>query len=167
MIIVFPDCKNRLGYFPPCTKFWCLFCMLTSLPLASYRLFGSRFFALKTIARNHRAMSSSPPGPHNSNVDETSSRTSDGKCPSGGPDRFGLDKTKGVNDLCRRDARVRAEKEAAALDEFSRKFAECAFQDQSSLAAQRHFALQVLLTQRFSMLLSPLYFFSGSQIWQR
>jgi hypothetical protein len=62
---------------------------------------------------------------------------------SGGPDRFGLDKTKGLNDLCRRDARIRAEKETAAIEEFSQKFADCALEDQSSLAAQRHFALQV------------------------
>jgi hypothetical protein len=75
-------------------------------------------------------------------VDETSIRASAGR----GPDRFGLDRTKGVNDICRRDARVRAEKEAAALDEFSRRFQECALEDQSSLAAQRHFALQVSLT---------------------
>jgi hypothetical protein len=66
-----------------------------------------------------------------------------GASSSGGPDRFGLDKTKGLNDLCRRDARIRAEKEAAAVEEFSRRFDECSLEDQSSLAAQRHFALQV------------------------
>jgi hypothetical protein len=62
---------------------------------------------------------------------------------SGGPDRFGLDRTKGLNDLCRRDARIRAEKEAAAVELFSRRFDECSLEDQSSLSAQRHFALQV------------------------
>jgi hypothetical protein len=66
-----------------------------------------------------------------------------GASSKGGPDRFGLDKTKGLNDLCRRDARIRAEKESAAIEEFSQKFAECSLEDQSSLAAQRHFALQV------------------------
>jgi hypothetical protein len=66
-----------------------------------------------------------------------------GASSSGGPDRFGLDKTKGLHDLCRRDARIRAEKEAAAVEEFSRRFDECSLEDQSSLTAQRHFALQV------------------------
>ncbi len=69
-----------------------------------------------------------------------------GASSSAGPDRFGLDKTKGLNDLCRRDARIRAEKEAAAVEEFSRRFDECSLQDQMSLSAQRHFALQVELT---------------------
>lgn len=83
-------------------------------------------------------MTNSPLEAHSLNVDETPIRASS----SGGPDRFGLDKTKGLNDLCRRDARVRAEKEAAALDEFSRRFESCTLEEQYSLAAQRHFALQ-------------------------
>jgi hypothetical protein len=68
-----------------------------------------------------------------------------GASSSGGPGRFGLDKTKGLNDMCRRDARIRAEKEAAAQEEFSRRLGECSLEEQSSLAAQRHFALQVVL----------------------
>ena len=74
--------------------------------------------------------------------------------PSGGPNRFGLDKTKGLNDLCRRDARIRAEKEAAAQEEFSRRLGECSLEEHSSLAAQRHFALQVLLP-RLCVFASP------------
>ena len=68
-----------------------------------------------------------------------------GASSSGGPGRFGLDKTKGLNDMCRRDARIRSEKEAAAQEEFSRRLGECSLGEQSSLAAQRHFALQVIL----------------------
>jgi hypothetical protein len=81
--------------------------------------------------------------------------------PSRSPDRFGLDKTKGLNDLCRRDARIRAEKEAAALQEFSRRFSECSLEDQFSLAAQRHFALQVLPILACFCFIS---FYSGSKI---
>jgi hypothetical protein len=116
--------------------------MHSLLPLAYYRFCSTRVFALKIFARNHHAMTNSPLEAHSLNVDETPIRASS----SGGPDRFGLDKTKGLNDLCRRDARVRAEKEAAALDEFSRRFESCTLEEQYSLAAQRHFALQVLLT---------------------
>ena len=127
--------------------------MSTLLPFANHRFCRSCLFVVKATAWNFRLMSNVPPRAHDSNVEGSLHAAASG----GGPDRFGLDKTKGVNDLCRRDARIRAQKEAAAVDEFSRRFEECSLEDQPSLAAQRHFALQVLLAGLHAIVFSHCY----------
>ena len=119
------------------------------LSLTKSRRCCSFLFTFSPTALNRHSSTATPHARHERKMAAASS--------SGGPNRFGLDKTKGLNDLCRRDARIRAEKEAAAVELFSRRFDECSIEDQSSLSAQRHFALQVQAIHAHSFAYSDVY----------